>query len=247
MPLFKIFILGRFLNTVFPQMGNVYRSVRLKQDHNISYTRYISSLGSFAWMDSLMNLTTVTVLILALSPNLQIGLFKAWKILFVLTLAVAAVPALTKGLLGTMQFKNPRLAWIHSKLSEVLMVSMKNLKDTVYLFKIALLGAATLICAGALFYICFLIFNISLSLSVLALFYALLKFSTYVNVTPGNLGVQELAYGFLSEQLGIGMAQGVLASAFMRVAGSCVILVLGSFFGGIDLLRHRKDYSDFKE
>lgn len=246
-PWFKIFVLGRFFNTVFLQAGNVYRSVRLKQDHNISYTRYISSFTSFAWMDTCINLIITMVVIIVLNPDFRIGQFIAWKILTVLTITIAAIPILAEALLRKMNFKNKYLHWSHSKLSEVLTVSIQNLKDRVYLLKIILLGLVVFLRTCVLFYICFLSFDIHVNLPTLAVFYALFKLSTYVNLTPGNLGVQELAYGFLSEQMGIGMAQGILVSAFIRVIGTCVIFVLGLIFGGIDLLRHRKDYSKMED
>jgi hypothetical protein len=73
----------------------------------------------------------------------------------------------------------------------------------------------------------------------LAVFYALFKLSFYINLTPGNLGVQEVVWGKLSELMGIGMAQGVLVSAFVRVVSTGVILVLGIALGGWDMLRSR--------
>jgi len=244
---FKIFILGRLLNTFLPQAGNVYRSVQLKKDYDISYTNYISSLASFAWMDTSMNLIIATAVIAILNSGLTIGPFSAWKILTLLTIAVVAFPVLTEVLLGKINFKNKHLHWVHSKLSEVMTASVKNIRDKVYLLKIVFLGLAMLACTGALLHICFRIFNINLSLPTLAVFYALLKISHYVSLTPGNLGVQELAYGFLGEQMGIGMAQGVLASALIRVVGTSVLFALGMLFGGGDLLRHRKDYSKMED
>jgi hypothetical protein len=53
---FKIFILSTFLNFVLSQVGNVYRAVQLKSEYNVSYTRYVSSFLSFAWMDLTINL-----------------------------------------------------------------------------------------------------------------------------------------------------------------------------------------------
>lgn len=244
---FKIFILGKLLNTFLPQAGNVYRSVQLKKDYDISYTNYISSLASFAWMDTSMNLIIATAVIAILNSGLTIGPFSAWKILTFLTIVVVALPVLTEVLLGKINFKNKHLHWVHSKLSEVMTASVKNIRDKVYLLKIVFLGLAMLACTGALLHICFRIFNINLSLPTLAVFYALLKISHYVSLTPGNLGVQELAYGFLGEQMGIGMAQGVLASALIRVVGTSVLFALGMLFGGGDLLRHRKDYSKMED
>jgi len=247
LPWLKIFILGKFLNTVFSQVGSIYRSVRLKQDYSVSYTRYISSFTSMAWMDTCMNLVIAAAVIVVLNPGFRIGQFVAWKILTILTIVVIALPVLAEILLRKINFKNRYLNWLHSKLSEVLTVSVNNLRDMAYLLKIGLLGLAVFIRTCVMFYVYFSAFDVHVSLPALAVFYTLFKLSTFIVLTPGNLGVQEVAYGFLSEQMGIGMAQGVLVATFIRVVGTCSISALGVTLGGMDLLRHRRDYAEFQE
>jgi uncharacterized membrane protein YbhN (UPF0104 family) len=238
--LFRIFILGRFLNTFISQAGTVYRGLQLKQDYEISYTDYISSFASFAWMDSWINMVVAALVILTGRSNLKIGSFYAWQISLVLAICIFAAPLLMEASFRKISFNNTYLNWMHSKLNEVLKATVENVKDTVYVSKIIILGIAALICSGALYYICFQIFDITLTIPSLAVFYALLSLSTCIIITPGNIGVQELAYGFLSEQLGFGMAQGVLVAAFARISGTTIILLLGIILGGIDLLRQQK-------
>jgi uncharacterized membrane protein YbhN (UPF0104 family) len=241
---FKIFILSTFLNMVFPQTGNVYRGLQLKSDYNISYTRYISSYISFAWMDLWINLIIATAIILLLKSDLYIGPLIAWKVLLVVIIVVIAVPILIEILWHKIKLNNARLSWIHSKLSEVLAVSVSNITDTAYLAKIILINIVILACITGLLHFCFLILGIRLNIPTVVMFYVLLKIGNYVNITPGNLGVQELAYGFLGTQMGIGMAQGVLVSGCMRIVGTSVLVSLALIFGGFDLLRHRKDYTN---
>lgn len=241
---FKIFILSTFLNTVFSQTGNVYRGLQLKSDYNISYTRYISSYISFAWMDLWINLIIATAIILLLKPDLHIGPLIAWKVLLAAIIVVIAVPILIEILCHRIKFNNARLSWIHSKLSEVLTVSVNNITDTAYLSKITLINIVVLICIAGLFRFCFLILGIKLNIPTVVIFYALLKIGNYVNITPGNLGIQELAYGFLGTQMGIGMAQSILVSAFMRLTGTAVLVLLAVTLGGISLLWHRKYYTN---
>jgi uncharacterized membrane protein YbhN (UPF0104 family) len=239
-PLFRIFILGKFLNTFISQAGTVYRGLQLKQDYGISYTNYISSFASFAWMDSWMNMVIAALVILTVGHDLKIGSFYAWQISLVLAICIFVVPLLIEAAFRKISFNNTYLNWTHSKLNEVLKATIENVKDTVYVSKIIILGIGALICAGALYYICFRIFDITLAIPSLAVFYALLSLSTCIVLTPGNIGVQELAYGFLSQQLGFGMAQGVLVAAFARISGTTIILLLGIILGGIDLLRQQK-------
>lgn len=247
LPWLKIFILGRFLNTVISQAGNVYRSVQLKQQYGVSYTRYISSFTSLAWMDTGINLIIAVIVIAVTNPGFKIGQFFAWKVLIILTFAVVASPILGEIILRKINFKNKYLDWLHSKFSEVLAVSVSNLKDRAYLLKIILLGLAIFIRTCAMFYVYFSVFDVQISIPALVVFYALYKISAFIVITPGNVGIQEVVYGFLSEQMGIGMAQGILVAALIRVVGICSISVLGVSLGGIDLLHHRKDYVDIKD
>ncbi len=246
-PWFRIFTLGRFLNTVFPQAGNIYRSVRLKQDYSVSYTSYISSFASFSWMDTCLNFTFALAIVLATNADLRIGNFRVWQILAVLIVLAAAAPVLADFVFRSTKFRNRTLSWVHSKLSEVLATSLRSIGDGVYILKIILTGAAVFAYAVVAFYLCFLSLNVRINLPTLALFYVILKLNNYIIVTPGNLGVLELAYGLLSEQMGFGMAQGVLASVIMRIVGTVVVFGFGSIFGGIKLLGQRKYYEADKE
>lgn len=74
----------------------------------------------------------------------------------------------------------------------------------------------------------------------LALFLALYKLSTLVVLTPGNLGIREMAFGFLSQALGIGMAEGILASAMLYAVHSSLVIPLGLAFGSSHLFSHEK-------
>lgn len=243
-PWLKLFVLGRFLNTIFSQTGNVYRSVRLKTDYGISYTKYIGAFASIAWLDTCMNLGIAVVVIAIANPGFQIGKFTAWKILTVLSAVFIVVPILSEILLRKMNFKNNYLTWVRSKLSEVLTVSVRNLRDPIFLLKFFAIGMVIFVRTCILFHLYFRVFDIYVSLPALAVFYALFKLSFFIVLTPGNLGIQEVAWGFLSEQMGFGMAEGVLVSAFIRAIGTAVICTLGLVFGGADLIKHRKEYRD---
>ncbi len=244
---FKIFILGRFLNTIFPQSGNIYRSIRLKKDFNVTYTGYISSYASIIWLDMCMNLVMALALIILLNPGLKIGQFLALKLMTIITVVIIIAPILADLVLKKILFSNRTLYWIHSKLSEVIASSVDNLKDAAFLFKIVYIGmlSFTLTCIVLSLY--FLSFGVHVDLPALAVFYTLYKLSTFIVLTPGNLGVQEIMLGFISAEMGIGMAQGVLLSVFIRVVGTCSIFMLGAALGGIDLLRHREEYTKNNE
>jgi len=75
-----------------------------------------------------------------------------------------------------------------------------------------------------------------LDLPSAALFFTVLTLLNQIVITPGNLGIKEVAYGVLAQQLQIGMAQGILVSLILRVLTLVVTTALGLAFGGRGLL-----------
>ena len=234
---FKIVVLGRFLSTFAPQAGNIYRSVLLKKKYQITYTRYASSFFSFNWLDTCVNIIFATVIILVMQPDLRLGSFVALYFLAALFVLIAVVPLLLETVFRLITFRNRWIAWLHGKLSEMLTVSVGNLTDTSYLLKIILSGVFSLVNTVAIFYLFFLGLDLDVNLPVLVLFYVVLKLSNQIIITPGNLGVREIAYGILSEQMQIGMAEGMLIALCVRLMGTSILIILAGLFGGSELLK----------
>jgi hypothetical protein len=246
-PWFKIYILGRFLNTFFPQTGNLYRGVLLKRDHGVTYTRYISSYAAFAWMDSFMTICVAIVIVALFDPGLYLGEVSAIGVLGGLAVIIAAGPPAALGISRIIEARLDRQLWLYAKISEVIKVMVQSIADPMFVFKVFSTGLVLFAGVVAIFFIFLHSLQAYISLPGLALFCALNLLSTYINITPGNLGVQELSYGILSEVLGIGMETGILFSAIIRVFGSAVVFSLALPLGGVSLLRKRKEYEEEKE
>jgi uncharacterized protein (TIRG00374 family) len=242
-PVFQLLMLASFLNMVLSQFGNIYRGVRLKKEYGISYTCYISSFTSLLWMDTCLNMFIAVIVILFVKSDFQIGRFTAWKLFSVMGLVTVAAPIAVKMALSRIKTKGRYPAWIHSKLTEVIAATINNMKDIRYLLKVTGLGILILFQTVFAHYILFRGFGINLTAPALLVFYVLLRLSMFITITPGNIGVQEIAYGFISKQMGIGMAEGILVSVVARILLSITVISMGLLFGGIDLLRRRKDYS----
>jgi uncharacterized protein (TIRG00374 family) len=239
---FKILIMGNFLNLVFSQLGNIYRGVKLKKEHDISYTSYITTFASFAWMDTWMNLVLAIVIILLIKPDLKIGPFSAFFLLVIICAVIIILPVMASFFLRFIRFKNRWLDWTKSKLSQVLTTTLDNIKDVSFLLKIILLGIVIFTLTVSSYYVLFAGFDMRLTLPVLTVFCTLLSLSIFFVITPGNIGVQEIAFGFISQQLGIGMAQGILVSIVSRIIGTALIILLGVLFGGMNVIKYRNKY-----
>lgn len=240
---FRIFFQTRFLNMIVPQLGNIYRGIAVKKNFNVSYTDYISSFASFAWMDTCFNLTIATVAIAIFEPTLVIVGMNVALLAFIITAVVILLPYLTYSISNKVQIKYHRTLWIQGKLKQVLDTTITNLTDARYLLKIVTIGIIATVRTIAFYYILFRCFDASPGVAVLIIFYALFKLSSFIVITPGNIGIQEIAFGFLGSQLGVGMSEGILVCAVGRVISTSVIILLGVMFGGIGLLKHRKEYS----
>ncbi len=242
---FKILVLGNFLNMVFSQLGNIYRGVRLKKECDISYTSYIASFASFAWMDTCMNLVLAIVIILLIEPDLKIGSFPASFLLVIICAVIVILPVAASSLLRFIRFKNHYLDWTKSKLSQVLATTLDNIKDVSFLLKIILLGIAVFMITVFSYHVLFAGFDMRLSLPALTVFCTLLNLSTFFVITPGNIGIQEIAFGFISQQFGVGMAQGILVSIVSRIISTALIILLGVLFGGMNVIKYRNKYVEF--
>jgi hypothetical protein len=244
---FKVIMLARFYNLFFAQSGNIYRGVELKRRFGISYTDYVSASVSFGWMDICLDLIITGAIIILIRPEFKLGDFKAYQFVALLLLVIICLPILADLLLKRISTNASVLLWIKSKLSQVITATISNIKDLSYLAKIVIWGLLVAAQTLIVYYILFTSFEIKLDIPSLMLFYALLKLSSAVIITPGNIGIQEIAFGVLSTQIGGGMAQGILISAISRVLGSSIIIILALILSGSGLFFKRKNITEIDD
>ncbi len=235
---FRIFILGRFLNVMVPQSGNIYRSVRLKEEHGVSYTRYVSAYVSSAWMGSCLSLLLAAAAIGLLRPQLRLGSIPALYMVLGLGALFGSTPFLAERVARTIGSVPRYLSWLHGKLSELLQVAIENLRDPGYMGRFCLVTLLMFTQACLVFYLCFSALGIEVGVAEVALFNVLWRLSTYVNLTPGgNVGLLEIAFGLLGEQIQLGMGVGILFSLVQRAVSQITLFSLALMMGGPGLLR----------
>ena len=228
----QLFAVGRMLSQLVPQMGGVYRSVAVKRDYGISYTRYVSAAFSFAWMDGCLNLALALIVIWLLQPGMTIASVGAPLLLLGILAVVLAAPIALNTLVNSKSLTSQPLAWAQSKAAEVLQVSLGNARNPLYMLQFVILGSAAFVLTGAVFYVYLDAIGAPVTIPAVALFAALLKVSMFINITPGNIGVREMIYGLLSEQLHLGMSEGIMVSIMVRVVGHVVLLTIAVGLGG---------------
>ncbi len=234
---FRLLMIGRFLNTLAAQSGNVYRALTLKRQHGVAYGRYLSALLAMAWLGIAQDLLTGGVLLAAWGAALGADRWPLAALLLLGAPAVLAGPPLAAGLLARVDPAQPRLRRLLAMLRGTLEPMLAAARRPGLMIEIAASGIALFGSTLLMLYLLFLALGIYPGFIGLSVFVILLRLSGVVTVTPGNIGLRELAFGFLADQLGVGMAQGLLASALMRAVGMSTLMVTSALLGGPALLR----------
>ena len=108
----RLFIFGQVLNTVAPQLGNVYRSVHLKRDYGVTYTRFVSVLVSIAWMSMCFNLLMAFLVIELVDSGMRVGPIPATYLVLGLAFGLVAGPIGIKIFFHRVTVKARYLSWL---------------------------------------------------------------------------------------------------------------------------------------
>lgn len=234
---FEIYIVGRVMNLLVPQSGNVYRSVRLKRDYAIAHTLYVSVYLSYAWMSTCLNLAVATAVMGALSSEFTVETERIATTIILALIAFSCGPIVIYWIVKNLPRTQGRLFWIHERITLMLRTAIDSIKDVTFLLKFFGHGLVLLVLAGVAFYLAFLSIDVGISPFAVIVFYAILQLGSFVQITPGNWGVQELAFGLVAEGLALGMSEGILVSLVVRVTGYLALFGLGFLLRGTQILR----------
>jgi len=225
---FKIYLTSRILNTHITQSGNIYRTVKLKKDYQFPYTESIGVLTLFTWLELLFILVTSLVFLNILDREyLHNNPLILWFHLVTIS-SIALAPFMARFIFSQIKINNKTLQWVNHKLSEVAQNFTESLKDKVLLIQFTLISMISFVLIIATVYTSFLSIGIKLPITSVILFTVLNQLSGLFIITPGNLGVTEIFFGYLSKLLGNSMGQGILVSAILRVIlyGVTILLTL---------------------
>jgi len=227
---FKVYVVSRFVNSHITQGGNLYRALKLKKDHQFPYTNSIGTLTLFTWFETLF----VLIFSLIILCCIDIKIFQSSpQILWALLIAIFSlitIPFLGKPVLDKLNPKNPGLVWIHEKVTTVVENLMSNYKDRRLIANFIFLSLLIFIIHLLIINTSFLALGVSLPLSMIILFSIITQLSGQFSITPGNLGITEMMWGYLAEVLGNSFGQGILACAILRVVLYLVTLFLTILF-----------------
>lgn len=230
---YKYFTIGRFLNKIIPHSGGAFRAIIFKKKDNFSYNKYISSFLSFTWIDIVFSLLFGIILISAYSPTLNIRNINVLGIFIILLILSILIIPLFGILYRLPHFSNViknryQKGYLHiKKAADTILLVIKNRS---FVLNSGIITLLTIFLNINLIHLCFRSINIETHIPTLVVFVVLAKLGAIFKITPGNFGIREFIYGFLSGSMGIGIAEGISVSMILRISNFVVQGVLSLIF-----------------
>jgi uncharacterized membrane protein YbhN (UPF0104 family) len=233
---FRLTSIGQMLNLFVPQLGNVYRAVTLRRDYGISYLGYATGLVSFVWLDMVMGVVIAILVIGGLEPGLRFAGAPALALLLAGLLVIFFGPIVAAFVLARLPSRSGWLGKMQARLTTLLATASAAARSPSLMLRFFLLNAVVTAGQTATLWLAFHSVGGSIPLSGLVLFQILVKLSSQVVLTPGNLGITELAFGALAHGSASTLEQGLAVSLLLRAVGSAMVFALGVLSGGADAL-----------
>lgn len=235
---FRIVVLGQFLNLFVPQLGNVYRGVTLKREFGVTYTAYATGLFTFVWLDTSFGFVLCLMVLLGLDPGLRLAGIPFVPVIGLMVVLLLSAPLLASRLLGALQLAHQGLAKWKERIDTLLLTAAHNLKKPAFTGRFMLGSALLMANQSTILWVCFRAVGLPIDPETAVLFQVLIKLSNQIVITPGNLGLTELAFGVLgSAAHGGSVEYGIAAALVFRALNSACVIVLGILLGGVRLLR----------
>jgi uncharacterized membrane protein YbhN (UPF0104 family) len=204
-------VVSRFLNGALPQAGSAYRAVALKHQLALSYRGFIAVHLAAAGFELLL-LVPLAVWLLAAGPASAPPPPALLLVVSLLSIALVVV-------------SRPRNAAGSGAPAATSIAALTVLASRSWL-PVMLQTGAVLALAAVMQWLAFSAVGLALDLRILVVFVLLNRISQYVSITPGNIGVRELAYGLAGSAIGVSETAAVAASLLLRVLTWLVLLAL---------------------
>lgn len=237
----RIIAVSKISNMIIPQTGMIYKAVTLKGESGLSYTEYVESFALFVWTTTLLDLLLATISIFVFSAGLEISGMRAGT----LTGAAFGICILSPiGIFKILQKVNVRVGYL-SQIQKKIQTSFEAInqhwRNMKFLGSVALFGLVAFWFSILILKSIFDGIGIEVGYAHLAVLVAIKKISGLLVVTPGNIGVREVIFGLVCESLGIGSADGIMASVLLRVAGYLVFLMIGIALSALKAFLYRSN------
>jgi hypothetical protein len=223
---FRVYVVGRLMNSLIPQGGVFYRGWALKQEAWMACKTYAIVFSGFGWL-SVATALVITAVVLSLRDQ-ELLLFGHDGQLIIIGLLFFSllVPGLLKGLVALLPSRGKVAGRFVTTVTSLAESVRALLTDCTLFVKFLSLSAVSFLLVAFFYAIAFENIGVSIRLSELLVFASLMKYVGLVQMTPGNLGVQEFLAGFLGQATGSTVAVGVVAGLQASVVSFLGVLLL---------------------
>lgn len=205
--------------------GMVARAAYLKHQHEFAYARFATLIASnylvVFWVVGVVGFSILAVFFPLKEVYLSLAL-----IFLVVSLVISMLILLPNIRLPG----NYRLARILNTSLEGWNI-VKN--DRRLLAQLVLYTVANILLNGLSFWIAYTALGVQIPFNSALLISLIGIFSVFLNITPGNLGIQEIVVSISSNLLGAGSGEGLIVALIVRTATLLLVFVLGPIFSYI--------------
>ena len=210
--------LGNYLP--FVQGGTVFKSLYLKEKHELGYSQFIASLGSM-YLVNVLTCSAIGFIALGWFFFVEDTFHLEVTLCLFSFLAVSSVLCLVTVLPPCRQFlSTTRLEWLF-KFTLVLQMRKHIFWGLVLTYAVAIIFQATQL------YLAYVSLGYRISIVYCFIVIPFTIFVSLIGITPGGLGLTEVVVAFTSNALGYGLQQGAVAATLIRVISLLWMLPLG--------------------
>lgn len=219
----RLFVMARILNLVVPQSGNIYRIAGIKDRYNAAISETVGGMAGFVWLSVSASLGLSTLLFALGLGDGSTAQAPPWFVLAVLTILAIVAPWIVLGLLSRVR----RERGFISKLTRAADAALSVARSPRTLVTFGAYWIVTIAVIVVMYATAFSMVGPVPSVATLIAIYALVQATSFVVITPGNIGIQDL--GFAAVAIVFGADAGVAAAAalIIRVSGVGVTVLAG--------------------
>jgi uncharacterized membrane protein YbhN (UPF0104 family) len=221
--MFRIFVIARILNLVVPQSGNVYRIASLKDKYRAPIVETTGGLAAFIWISVTASLILSTVLTIVSAPTASDGTTVSVRILAGLTIMAIAAPWALLALASQITSDSSFL----TKVRRASIAALEVTRHPRVLIQFLGYWALSLVVVVIMYSIAFGMVGSVPSVATLVAIYALVQATSFIVITPGNIGIQDLGFAAVAVAFGSEPEVAAAAALIIRVSGVAVTAVVG--------------------
>jgi uncharacterized membrane protein YbhN (UPF0104 family) len=239
---FQVISVGQFLNLFVPQLGHLYRASVLERQVGLSYTAYATGLFVYSWFEVLVGTLLAVVVVASHDCALRVAGVPVLPLLAVGLTVLFLLPWVVDALVSRAQFRSNSAVSMLDRARDSLARARVALRDRTFVAAFVVLNLAVTVEHVVMLALAFHAVGGGPGINRLVLFQVLLKLTNQIAITPGNVGISELAYGALSGASSTSAQHGIAAALVIRTLGTLVIVGLGLASGAGSVLRqHRRE------